>query len=311
MSIFTSREFVVMFALLLLSCITACSSKEAPPPVVVNFSNTTTNPVSSSVDPKSTAVDETRNSQDDDGNQDDMARTGYSENMSKNGHQARETQRAVNNRHADVRSSRPANSSVNTPVAMPVSTQRPGMIISQQTDEASFFNTQIHDLANQLIQNFRGETSPDFPIAITTFVDLNHFYKTSPFGRYLAEQLMGELQRAGFRVLEIRKTDSILIKERYGEYSLSRDIQEIAKESMAQLVLIGTYMMRGKYVLVNARLVSNEGNLLSSSGMKILRRDSFLDSMLWPSSAPKLDPKVRIPIKSMGEPTEVRIISGS
>ncbi len=43
----------------------------------------------------------------------------------------------------------------------------------ESLDEASFFNTQIHEMALQLLKNFRGEAGPNGPIAVTTFVDLN------------------------------------------------------------------------------------------------------------------------------------------
>ncbi len=181
----------------------------------------------------------------------------------------------------------------------------------ESLDEASFFNTQIHEMALQLLKNFRGEAGPNGPIAVTTFVDLNNLYKTSPFGRYIAEQLMGELQRAGFSVVEIRKTESLMLKPKFGEYGLSRDIQEIARSSSASYVLTGTYITRGRFVLINARLVSNENNLIASSGLKILRRDPFIEKMLWPSTSPVTTPPVRVPIKELGSLTEMKIMSGS
>ena len=184
-------------------------------------------------------------------------------------------------------------------------------IMAQPIDEASYLNLQIHDLAKQLISNFTGDMSPDSPIAVSTFVDLNNLYKTSPFGRYIAEQLMGELQRAGFRVVEVRKTDSLLIKEHFGEYGLSRDAGEIAREASARFILVGTYITRGNYIMINARVVCNQGNMLVSSGLKILKRDKFLDRMLWPTVAPDTSPSIQIPIKEFGQPTEVKIISGS
>jgi TolB-like protein len=181
----------------------------------------------------------------------------------------------------------------------------------EKTDEASFLNVQVHDMAEQLIRNESQEDGPDSAVAVATFVDLNDLYRTSPFGRYLAEQLMGELQRAGYKVLEVRKTDSMMIEKRFGEYSMSRDIEEIARQCSAKHVLVGTYIVRGRYVLVNARMVSNEGNAVVSSAMKIFRRDSFLDSMLWPASAPARGPAVKMPLKGLGQPTDARIISGS
>jgi len=179
-------------------------------------------------------------------------------------------------------------------------------------DEASLFNAQIHDIAIQLMENMQGVGAEEGVIGVATFVDLNNLYRTSPLGRYLSEQLMGELQRAGFPVVEIRKTDSMLVKEHYGEYSLSREIEEIAKQRSARLILLGTYLVRGDYVFINARLVSSVDSMVASSAMKIMRKDRFMKKMLWPSAAPRNRGKAaKIPVKGFGEPTEVRIIQGS
>ena len=178
-------------------------------------------------------------------------------------------------------------------------------------DPASLLNAQIHDIAVQLIDNMNGDPAMEGVVGVATFVDLNNLYRTSPLGRYLAEQLMGELQRAGFKVVEVRKTESILIKERYGEYSLSREIREIARQTSARMILVGTYLVRGDFVFVNARLVSSNDSMVASSAMKILRRNSFIKKMLWPSAAPSKGHAVKIPVKAFGEPTEVRIIQGS
>ncbi len=180
-----------------------------------------------------------------------------------------------------------------------------------ELDEASFLNMQIHEIALQLLKNFRDGAGPNGPVAVATFVDLNNLYRTSPFGRYIAEQLMGELQRAGFNVVEIRKADSIMVKPKYGEYGLSRDIQELARQSSARYILTGTYVTKGRYILINARLVSNENNLVASSGLKILRKDPFLEKMLWPSASPGTVPAVRVPVKELGSLSEMKILSGS
>ena len=122
---------------------------------------------------------------------------------------------------------------------------------------------------------------------------------------------MGELQRAGFNVVEIRKADSIMVKPRFGEYGLSRDIQELARQSSARYILAGTYVTRGRYIMINARLVSNENNLVASSGLKILRKDPFLERLLWPSATPETVPAVRVPVKELGSLSDMKILSGS
>lgn len=193
---------------------------------------------------------------------------------------------------------------------------RPSVPVQEQTrvyrmDEASLLNAQVHDIAIQLIENMSSGPDAEGVMGIATFVDLNNLYRTSPFGRYLAEQLMGEMQRAGFQVVEVRKTESILIKEHYGEYSMSREIEEVSKQTSAATILLGTYLEKGGYVFVNARLVATGNNMIASSAMKIMRRDGFLRKMLRPAAAPQKGNAVRIPVKAFGEPTEVRIIQGS
>lgn len=182
-------------------------------------------------------------------------------------------------------------------VIQPVYTEKAIMI-----DEASHLNLQIHNLAEQLVKNYRHGLTPAEPIAVTTFVDVNHLYKTSPFGRYIAEQLIGELQRASFNVMEYRKTNSIMTREGFGEYSLSRDSKEIAKSTSAGLVLVGTYMIKDRYVMVNARIV-DENQLVHSSAMIILRKDGLVADLLQPSCLPDLAPPARIAIKGLGEPS--------
>lgn len=184
-------------------------------------------------------------------------------------------------------------------VVQPVQMEKAVMI-----DEASHLNLQIHNLAEQLVKNYRYGMTPAEPVAVTTFVDVNYLYKTSPFGRYIAEQLIGELQRASFNVMEYRKTNSIMTREGFGEYSLSRDSKEISKSTPAGLVLVGTYMIKDRYVMVNARIVDSN-QLVHSSGMTILRKDGLIADLLQHASIPDLAPPARIAIKGLGEPTPV------
>ncbi|GEM_PF-2829627 len=198
------------------------------------------------------------------------------------------------------------------PSVMDVSAPGPGTVeFINPMDEASHLNLQIHDIATQILENFNGEIAAGYPIAVATFVDLNDLYRTCPYGRYVAEQLMGELQRAGFHVVELRRTDSIMIKEKYGEYGLSRQVREIARRSNANYVLVGTYVTRGGYLFTNARLISSADNMVVSSALKIMRRDHLIDRMLWPSSAPARNTGrvKRVPIKAWDQLHDVEVLS--
>ncbi len=189
--------------------------------------------------------------------------------------------------------------------------KEPSQNFESSSDNASELNASIHAIAVQIIENLQSDPGTEGVVGVATFVDLNNLYRTSPFGRYLAEQLMGELQRAGFHVVEVRKTDSLLIKEHFGEYSLSRQIEEIARQTSARMILLGTYLAKGNYIFVNARLVSSADSTVASSALQIMEKDSFMKKMLWPAAAPSTGHAVKVPIKAFGEPTEVRIIQGS
>jgi hypothetical protein len=90
--------------------------------------------------------------------------------------------------------------------------------------------TAVGRMAVDLTASYQDRDFPDAPLTeglvISSFGELKNLSRTSSFGRYLAEQLMGELQRQGHRVVELRKTTNIHVQERRGEYGLSRNAAE-------------------------------------------------------------------------------------
>lgn len=129
----------------------------------------------------------------------------------------------------------------------------------------SLLRERVADLARQIVNNAREEIADEYNIAVTSFVNLNRLYATSSFGRYLAEQLLTEMQLYGVDVVEVRKTPALMISEGYGEYNLSRDMNELSFVQPVQAVLVGTYTVTDGEVLINARLLDNGNGLLMSS----------------------------------------------
>lgn len=117
-------------------------------------------------------------------------------------------------------------------------------------------------------------------VAVSSFVDLKKLTRTSSFGRYLAEQLMTEFQQQGYRVVEIRKSNSILIQEKRGEYGLSRDIDEINSNVAARTLIAGTYSLTGDHILVNAKVLDNKNAVLLSSATMVFPRTKMTDQLL-------------------------------
>lgn len=117
-------------------------------------------------------------------------------------------------------------------------------------------------------------------IAVASFVDLNNLTRTSSFGRYLAEQLMTEFQQAGYRVVDIRKSTSITIQEKRGEFGLSRDVDEISPKVRAQAMITGTYTLAGDHILVNAKVLDSKTAALLSSATMPFPRTQEADLLL-------------------------------
>ena len=121
-------------------------------------------------------------------------------------------------------------------------------------------------------------------LIVCTFVDLKKLYRTSSFGRYLAEQLMNEFQSRNYTVVELRKSSSVMIQEKKGEYGLSRDPDELGSSVDAGAMLTGTYTETDNNIIVNAKIIDNRTAKLLSSATMIFPRNQLSNRLLADSS---------------------------
>lgn len=156
--------------------------------------------------------------------------------------------------------------------------------VSIEDNQGEAFKASIQQMASTLFSHIN---NPDPEagdladgIAVSSFVDLKKLTRTSSFGRYLAEQLMTEFQQQGYRVIEIRKSTSILIQEKRGEYGLSRDLDEIDQTVAARTMITGTYTLAGDHILVNAKVIDNKSAALLSSATMVFPRTKLTNLLL-------------------------------
>jgi TolB-like protein len=143
----------------------------------------------------------------------------------------------------------------------------------------------IEALARQLFANAEEEIADQFTVAVSSFVNLNQLYRTSSLGRYVSEQLMGELQVAGVEVIELRRTPSIMISSG-GEHALSRDMNELVFIHRAHATLVGTYTVVEDQLFINARLLRNQDSKVLSSGALVMALDPVTRGMLADEALP-------------------------
>jgi len=159
-------------------------------------------------------------------------------------------------------------------------------------------SNQIEKLAKILYKQLPKDSAKG-PIIVTTFVDLNNFYRTCPLGRLLTEELIGDLQRLGLNIIEMRRSNAIFVKQRFGEFALSRDVNQLAKKWRVRYILVGTYFEKGGFLIINARLVSKKGDEIISSASTIINVNRYIASLLTPTTTSNIEPMTSIPVKSL------------
>lgn len=117
-------------------------------------------------------------------------------------------------------------------------------------------------------------------LIVVSFVEQQELSRTSSFGRYLAEQLMNEMQRHRVPVVELRQSTVVRIQEGRGEYGLSRDPAEIRPAAAAAAMLTGTYTTTPRQVIVNARIIDNRSGLLLASASTVIPRTAVVNDLL-------------------------------
>lgn len=138
--------------------------------------------------------------------------------------------------------------------------------VESMTDELVVTNTSI---------------SSRTPIAVTSFVDLQHLDTSSWLGNSVSESFIYQLQQRGFQVVDFKTTGSIRVTEQ-GDFAQSRDWQDLAQEQEVTYVLTGTMLRQEGGVLVNARVVSMRSRIVVATAQGFLPADRIgrdLDTM--------------------------------
>ncbi len=153
-------------------------------------------------------------------------------------------------------------------------------------DRGEMLREKVQDLVRQLLENAKEEINDEYVVTVNTFVNLNNLYRTSSLGRYMSEQLVTELQRVGVDVLEIRKTPSIMMSKGFGEYGLSRDMDELDFVHASHAMIVGTYSSADGRIFINARVLRNRDGMVLSTASLVFELDSVTWAMLADESMP-------------------------
>jgi len=138
----------------------------------------------------------------------------------------------------------------------------------------------VHDLVDQLMHESSAYLEEDQRLTVSTFVNLNDLYKTSEFGRFLGEEMVNKWRASGLEIIDVRKTPNILVRERFGEFGMSRDMEELPFVHEAHATVVGTYSIAADQIFVNARVLRNSDGFVIASASEVLQKNTLLASML-------------------------------
>jgi TolB-like protein len=153
--------------------------------------------------------------------------------------------------------------------------------------ESMALKARVRDLGKQLLANSREGIAGEYSLTINSFVNLNNLYKTSSLGRYISEELLGDLQLAGVDVLDVRKTAGIMVRKKSGEYGLSRDMKELSYVQNSQAMVVGTYTYADNQIFINARILRNNDGMVLSNASQAFELDPVTRQMLADEAAPR------------------------
>ena len=144
----------------------------------------------------------------------------------------------------------------------------------------------VEQMALDLADTLESKATANSPIniAVTTLVDLDAtLNNTNQLGNQLSETLIHQLQKFGYSVVDFKAMDSINVT-RQGDFVLSRDIELLSEDSMANYVLAGTLIYRPNGVAVNARVINVHTKKIVASSRKLIpiyvlnKEDIYLSS---------------------------------
>jgi TolB-like protein len=137
-----------------------------------------------------------------------------------------------------------------------------------------------YDMADSLISNLREPLARNKIILVASFVDVRYMQRSSNFGRMMSEYVCSRLGQKGYKVIELKLRNAIYVREKGGEFLLSRSVKEISHAHGAQAVVVGTYAQAMTNVYISARVVQADGGEIISSCDIKLPLDVGLRSML-------------------------------
>ncbi|MEA1917546.1 MAG: FlgO family outer membrane protein [Campylobacterota bacterium] len=136
--------------------------------------------------------------------------------------------------------------------------------INTNVSDAGIVNQFVSSMSDQLTQNKDIDNISGTHIAITSFVNIDNFDKTSKLGNIVTENLIHEMQIRGYKIIDYKTRKGIKI-DKQGDFIFSRDIKNLTQSLKINYVLSGTCTNYMGGIVINARIVDLKTHLVLST----------------------------------------------
>ena len=122
-----------------------------------------------------------------------------------------------------------------------------------------------HKAGASLVEHAKGYINSSSPILYASFVNVDDLQNSSSLGRIMSQQVTTPFTQRGYYVIEMLLRQNAYIKQKEGEFLLSRELKNIGADHNAQAVIVGTYAVGTANVYVTAKLVDVRNNKVLTS----------------------------------------------
>ncbi|HIJ84949.1 MAG: hypothetical protein HW380_3233 [Magnetococcales bacterium] len=121
--------------------------------------------------------------------------------------------------------------------------------------EAPDMKATVYMAADAMVMAIREKVHKRAAILPASFVDEKNMDETTPMGRLLSRQMSARFTQAGYKILEVKLRDNLLLQKGKGQFLLSDEVAKIRDTHEAHMVLAGSYSVAKNRVFVNAQLI--------------------------------------------------------
>ncbi|MBF0139828.1 MAG: hypothetical protein HQL74_06060 [Magnetococcales bacterium] len=121
--------------------------------------------------------------------------------------------------------------------------------------EAPDLKVTVYQAADAMILRLRDRFHKRSAILPASFVNEQNMDESTPLGRLLSRQMSARFTQEGFRMLEVKLRNNMLLEKGKGQFLLTDEVAKMRKTHEAFAVLAGSYSVAKNRVFCSAQLV--------------------------------------------------------